>query len=68
MRMKRKTLEELNIMDDYLMTVVASNEEVGTEQQGLPSCNIYDIEPHLQRDKALPKHNRFSRRGWTAAI
>lgn len=27
----RRTLEELNIIDDFLMTAVASNEEVGPE-------------------------------------
>ena len=31
MKNKRRTLEELNIMDDFLMTAVASNEEVGPE-------------------------------------
>ena len=98
---KRKSLEELNVLDDFLMTAVACNEEVGpdfcrqilsillnrkigrvhvTAQKVIPlltpevrgirmdvevveemddalgnqiACNVYDIEPHLQKDTLL---------------
>lgn len=105
----RKTFEELDIMDDFLMNAVATNQDVGipfcqkvlsvllqrkigkirvvaqrmippltpelrgirmdveVEEfadeenvgEGFPALNIYDLEPHLQKDTQLVRHNRF---------
>ena len=102
----RRKLEDLNVLDDFLMSAVASDEEVGGDfcrtllsvllqrklgdiqvtaqrtimpytpemhgirmdvevkemlepKDGLPSLNIYDVEPHLRNEKNFPKHNRF---------
>lgn len=103
----KRTLRELNVMDDFLMNAIASDEEVGPlffkavlpvllqreigeisviaqkmipaarpELHGIrldvevreplspsdpkaPAMNIYDVEPHLQKERSLPKHNRF---------
>lgn len=102
-----KPLEELDIMDDFLMNAVAADAEVGIPfcqkvlsvllqreigqvrivtqrtipaltpnlrgirmdveieesmdetEGGLPALNLYDLEPHLQKDIHLPRHNRF---------
>ncbi|MBR1692989.1 MAG: hypothetical protein IJ711_09495 [Lachnospiraceae bacterium] len=111
-----KSLDELNVLDDFLMNTLASDPEVGVPfcrillsvllqreidkiriiaQRTIPAltpkmrgirmdveieeladtpqasmqestdssisnvCNIYDIEPHLQKNINLPKHNRF---------
>lgn len=102
----KRRLEDLNILDDFLMSAVASDEEVGADfcrtllsvllqrqigevqvtaqktlmpytpemhgirmdvevkervknSQGLPSLNVYDVEPHLRSETNFPKHNRF---------
>lgn len=101
-----KPLEELSIMDDFLMNAVAADAEVGIPfcqkvlsvllqreigtvrivaqrtipaltpnlrgirmdvevaesmdgTEGSPVWNLYDLEPHLQKDIHLPRHNRF---------
>lgn len=101
-----KPFEELNIMDDFMMNAIATNEDVGVPfcrrllsvllqrdigqlrviaqrtipaltpnlrgirmdveveeygdtTTGLPTMSIYDLEPHLQRDMHLSRHNRF---------
>lgn len=104
----KKALEDMDVMDDFLMSQLASDEEFGKEfcrtllssllqrkvgslsirtQRMLPAAapelrgirmdveveeledrengekpavmNIYDMEPHLQNDLNLPRHNRF---------
>lgn len=103
----KRDLNELNLMDDFLMGAVASDEKFGAEfcrivlstflgrnigevrvvaqrtilaatpklrgirmdvevtepletsVGGLPSMNIYDIEPHIPRNGDLAKRNRF---------
>ncbi len=103
----RRPLEDLDLLDDFLMGAVASDEEVGptvcrkilstilnreigevriTAQRtilaatpelrgirmdvevlesteaagkGLPAMNIYDIEPHIPKDRYLPRRSRF---------
>lgn len=100
-----KPLEELDVLDNFLMNAIATDEEVGeafcrkllsvllqrpvgrvrvVAQCTLPAqdpryrgirmdvkveepgdgeearlANVYDLEPHLQKDLHLPKHNRF---------
>lgn len=103
-----KKLEDMDVMDDFLMGQLASNEVYGTDfcriiistllqkrigrlrisaQKTIPSLapnlrgirmdveveelgemdgseepavmNIYDMEPHLQKNMDLPRHNRF---------
>lgn len=102
-----KKFEELNVIDDFLMNAVATDETVGipfcrailsvllqrkigkirvmaqrtipalaptkrgirldveVEEYGeeadisLPLVNLYDVEPNLQKNINLPKHNRF---------
>ncbi len=29
------------------------------DKETLPSLNVYDVEPHLRKEKYFPKHNRF---------
>lgn len=103
----KRSLEELNLMDDFLMGAVAADERYGAEfcrivlttflgrrigevkvvaqrmipaytpklrgirmdvevtepleavKDDLPAMNIYDIEPHIQRNGDLEKRNRF---------
>lgn len=104
----KKTLEKMDVMDDFLMGQLASDEEFGKAfcrrilstllqkkigrlniraQKMLPAVtphlrgiridveveeledmaegeepavmNVYDLEPHLQRNLNLPRHNRF---------
>lgn len=102
----KRPLERLNLLDDFLMGAVASNEDVGPEfcrmmvstflgrevgdvqviaqrtilasspelrgirmdvevretgrkAKGFPAMNIYDIEPHIPRDRYLARRNRF---------
>ncbi|MDO4331150.1 MAG: hypothetical protein Q4C58_00490 [Eubacteriales bacterium] len=108
MSIAKKKLEDMDVMDDFLMGQLASDEEVGkdfcrrmlssllqkdigklkiTAQKVLPAfsphlrgirmdveveeyepakdeeepttMNIYDVEPHLQANLDLPRHNRF---------
>jgi predicted transposase/invertase (TIGR01784 family) len=102
-----KKFEELDLLDNFMMNALVTNEEFGAEgcrlivnglmqrevgditveaqkivvpddpvyrgvrldveireviaegNAGYPSMNIYDIEPHLQKNLNLPKHNRF---------
>ena len=97
-----KTIDELDLLDDYLNNAVASNKEIGElcyrrvlsvllqkeigklrivcqrtlpaflpglrgirmdveikELQGEKVTNVYDLEPHKQKNLNLPKHNRF---------
>ena len=103
-----KKLEDMDVMDDFLMGQLASNETYGTDfcriiistllqkkignlrvttQKVIPSLtpqlrgirmdveveemedvegneepavmNVYDMEPHLQKNMDLPRHNRF---------
>ncbi|MDY2938506.1 MAG: hypothetical protein SOT28_09395, partial [Fusicatenibacter sp.] len=97
-----KTIDELDLLDDYLNNAVASNKEIGELcyrrvlsvllqkeigklrivcQRTLPAflpglrgirmdveikelwgekvTNVYDLEPHKQKNLNLPKHNRF---------
>lgn len=100
-----KPFEELDVLDNFLMNAIATDEEVGeafcrkilsvllqrpigkisiVAQYTLPAqnpkyrgirmdvkveefedgeearlSNVYDMEPHLQRNLHLPKHNRF---------
>lgn len=49
---KRKSLEELNVMDDFLMNAVTSDPKVGEPF-------IYDIEPQNRKVDHLPKRSRF---------
>ena len=102
----KRSFDELNVLDDFLMNAIASDPEVGNSfcrtllsvllqkeigniqiisqkvimpptpehrgirldiearealeiSPGLPSLNIYDVEPHLYDLDKLPKHNRF---------
>lgn len=102
----KRSFDELNVLDDFLMNAIASDPEVGNAfcrtllsvllqkeigniqiisqkvimpptpehrgirldiearealeiSPGLPSLNIYDVEPHLYDLDKLPKHNRF---------
>ena len=102
----KRSFDELNVLDDFLMNAIASDPEVGNAfcrtllsvllqkeigniqiisqkvimpptpehrgirldiearealeiSPGLPSLNIYDVEPHLYGLDKLPKHNRF---------
>lgn len=108
MSVVKKKLEDMDVMDDFLMGQLASDEEIGndfcrrmllsllqkdvgklkvTAQKVLPAfsphlrgirmdveieehepakekeepttMNIYDVEPHLQKNLDLPRHNRF---------
>ena len=97
-----KTIDELDLLDDYLNNAVASNKEIGElcyrrvlsvllqkeigklrivcqrtlpaflpglrgirmdveikELRGEKVTNVYDLEPHKQKNLNLPKHNRF---------
>ena len=101
---KVKPLEELNVLDDFLMSAITNDPDVGVpfcrtllsvllqrkigkvriisqrsipaltpelrgirmdvevEEAGVgevPAMNVYDLEPHLQNDLDLPRHNRF---------
>ena len=53
-----KTIDELDLLDDYLNNAVASNKEI-KELRGEKVTNVYDLEPHKQKNLNLPKHNRF---------
>ena len=64
----KKPLEDLNVIDDFLMNRLASDQEVGEEfLERVPAddagegtaMKIYDIEPHLVEGTDLPRHNRF---------
>ena len=102
----KRNLEELNIMDDFLLNAITTDPEVGEDfcrvalstllqreigpiqiitqrtlpartptlrgirmdvevleelhdGETLPAMNIYDLEPHLQNNLKLPRHNRF---------
>ena len=104
MAYKKRKLEDLNVLDDFMFSVAASDEEVGKEfcrtvlsvllqkelgeiqitaqktilpctpemrgirmdvevkeplEDTLPSLNVYDVEPHLRKEKYFPRHNRF---------
>ncbi len=105
MSYSKKSLEELNIMDDFLINAVTSNPEVGEDfcryllsvllqkkigkvrvvsQKSIPALtpemrgirmdveveeirgegrasalNVYDLEPHIQDNIDIPRHNRF---------
>lgn len=108
MSYRKRTLEELNVLDDFLFNALASDGEVGVPfcqtllsillqrnvgririvaQHVIPALtpehrgirmdvkveefedgkdgeeesvlNIYDLEPHLQREENLARHNRF---------
>jgi len=100
-----RPLEELDVLDDFLMNAIAADKEVGeafcrrllsvllqrrigrihiTTQRTFPAAapqyrgirmdveieesdggeqdnvtNVYDLEPHLQKNIDLPRHNRF---------
>ena len=104
MAYKKRKLEDLNVLDDFMFSAAASDEEVGKEfcrtvlsvllqkelgeiqitaqktilpctpemrgirmdvevkeplEDTLPSLNVYDVEPHLRKEKYFPRHNRF---------
>ena len=106
MAYKKRKLEDLNVLDDFMFSAAASDEEVGKEfcrtmlsvllqkelgeiqitaqktilpctpemrgirmdvevkepledKETLPSLNVYDVEPHLRKEKYFPRHNRF---------
>ena len=106
MSYSKRPLEDLNIMDDFLINALASNSEIGEEfcryllsvllqrkvgkvkvitQKTIPALtpgmkgirmdveveeleaeekdasvmNVYDLEPHLQNNINIPRHNRF---------
>ena len=106
MAYKKRKLEDLNVLDDFMFSAAASDEEVGKEfcrtvlsvllqkelgeiqitaqktilpctpemrgirmdvevkeplEDTLPSLNVYDVEPHLRKEKYFPRHNRFYR-------
>lgn len=100
-----KPFEELDVLDNFLMNAIATDEEVGEafcrkvlsvllrrpigkikivaqytlpaqapkyrgvrmdvkieefdQTEDAPPANIYDLEPHLQKNLDLPRHNRF---------
>lgn len=106
MAYKKRKLEDLNVLDDFMFSAAASDGEVGKEfcrtmlsvllqkelgeiqitaqktilpctpemrgirmdvevkepledKETLPSLNVYDVEPHLRKEKYFPRHNRF---------
>ena len=104
MAYKKRKLEDLNVLDDFMFSAAVSDEEVGKEfcrtmlsvllqkvlgeiqitaqktrlpctpemwgirmdvevkeplEDTLPSLNVYDVEPHLRKEKYFPRHNRF---------
>ena len=104
MAYKKRKLEDLNVLDDFMFSAAASDEEVGKEfcrtvlsvllqkelgeiqitaqktilpctpemrgirmdvevkeplEDTIPSLNVYDVEPHLRKEKYFPRHNRF---------
>ena len=100
-----KSFEELDVIDDFLINAIATDEEVGVPfcrrllsvllqkeihdirviaqrtlpapipglrgirmdveieesipNSSIPVANVYDLEPHLQQNMHIPKHNRF---------
>lgn len=100
-----KPFEELDVIDDFLINAIATDEEVGVPfcrrllsvllqkeigeirviaqrtlpasipglkgirmdveieeadpNRPIPVANVYDLEPHLQKNMHIPKHNRF---------
>lgn len=100
-----KSFEELDVIDDFLINAIATDEEVGVPfcrrllsvllqkeigeirviaqrtlpapmpglrgirmdveieesfpNSSIPVANVYDLEPHLQKNMHIPKHNRF---------
>ena len=100
MAYKKRKLEDLNVLDDFMFSAAASDEEVGKEfcrtvlsvllqkelgeiqitaqktilpctpemrgirmdvevkeplEDTLPSLNVYDVEPHLRKEKYFPR-------------
>lgn len=62
---QKKPLEELNVLDNFLISAIAADKEVEVEELGEAGrngaetvVNVYDIEPHIKDDVHLFLHRR----------